>query len=442
MFDTEEIPMRKENRIVITGIGALTAGGNGKNEVWDAIVNRRTGLVRKEYKLEDANVGKFYLHEIKNFNINDYDINRQVLNEIKTWKKGEEILDLYYFMAVIRMALDDSTLGITTKNKHMVGLMLAHENIGHGHFYWKIINEMSFTEKDISKRPTTKKKFLDEFYKKFHRTGYELQSFMSLHHIAKVFDIHGFSLLLNNACASGLFAIESAADAIRSGKCKQMVVAVVDHSDIFKQMWFRDTSMCAKDGRIKPFAADRDGFTLGDGGAALVLENMDSAIKRKAEIYAEYLGGSFALEGWKVTYPDITNDLYKNMIMNAAKFAKVKISDIDLVVPHGVGTKITDAYEAKAICEVFREENRKPVITALKPFIGHTLGSAALLETAIMLIGLKNRKIPPTLNCENVDTKLGIEILKKMKNTENVKIMMKTACGFAGYDAACIFRLI
>lgn len=432
--------MKERRRIAITGIGPLTAAGSGKDGVWNSIMNRNTGLVQKEYTIGGERLGKFYVHEIKDFNIDSYKIGRQAISGIRNWKEGEEIADLHYFLATIKMAIDDSGLEIDDANKDAVGLMLVHENMGLDHFYSKVIDELSFTGKDEKDRPATKKGFLDEFYKKFHRTGYELQTFMSLHHIAKAFDIHGFSLFLNNACASGLYAIEAAADTIKSGKCERMIVAAVDRSSIFKQMWFNNINMCAKDGRIKPFAAGRDGFTIGEGGAAVVLESMDAAIKRKAGIYAEYLGGSFVLEGWKVTYPDVTNDLYRKMIIKAIAAAGIKTHDVDLLIPHGAGTNITDKYEARAISDVFGKKSKKPVISAFKPYTGHTLGSTALLETAIMLMGMKKGKIPPTLNCENTDSSLGIDVLKELMRSDDVEIAMKTACGFAGFNGACVFK--
>ncbi len=430
--------MKDENRIVITGVGPLSAGGSGKDEVWKSISERRTGLVKKTYEIDGDNIGEFYVHEIKNFSINDYGINQQVLGEIKSWKQEDEIIDLFYFLAVIKMAIDDSGLKIDEENKFRTGLILAHENMGLDHFYMKVIDELSFAGK--ADRPKTKKEFLEEFYKKFNRTGYELQTFMSLHHIAKIFDIHGYSLFLNNACASGLFAFEAAADTIRSGKCERMIIAAVDKCSLFKQIWFQEVNMLAKDGRIKPFVSDRDGFTIGEGGAAFMLEKLGDAIKRKAHIYAKYLGGSFVLEGWKVTYPDVSNNLYESMIRDALTRSGIKPSDIGLIIPHGVGTNITDRYEAKALTQVFGKKTKRPIISAFKPYIGHTLGSTAILETAIMLLGLKNGEIPQTLNCENIDDALGINVLRESREAGDIKIAMKTACGFAGYDGACVFK--
>lgn len=434
--------MNKGARIAITGIGAITAGGTTTTKAWDAVLNKNTGLVEREYRFDGESVGKFFVHEIKDFDVYSYGLDGRILNEIKEWKEGEEIIDLYYFLAVIKMALDDSRLKIGSIDRESTGLMLAHENMGLDHFYQKVIDTLSFTGAEAGNRPGTKKLFLERFYKIFHRTGYELHTFMSLHHIAKVFDIHGFSLFLNNACASGLYALEAAADSIRTGKCRQVVVAAVDRSSVFKQIWFNNTNMLAKDGRIKPFARDRDGFTIGDGGAALVLETMDSAVKRKAGIYAEYIGGSFVLEGWKVTYPNIADEFYRNVILRAMDEAKVRPEEIDLIIPHGAGTNITDRYEAKAIVQVFGKNKRMPSISAFKPYIGHTLGSTAILETAIMLLAMKNGKIPLTLNCENVDSALGIDMLRETIDSDDIKIAMKTACGFAGFNGACVFKRI
>jgi 3-oxoacyl-[acyl-carrier-protein] synthase II len=171
------------------------------------------------------------------------------------------------------------------------------------------------------------------------------------------------------------------------------------------------------------------------------LEDLDSAIKRKAHIYAEYLSGGFHLEGWKVAIPGITGDSYKIAIETAIKESKVNREDIDLIIPHGVGTKVTDAYEAKAITDVFGKNPKKPVITVFKPYIGHNLGSTALLETVILLLALEKNVIPPTLNCNEVDPKLSIVLVRELTKAK-LKTVMKIACGFAGYNASAVFRKI
>ncbi len=429
-----------KNRVVITGIGPLTAGGSGTEEVWESVKKCRTGITNEEYEIGGESVGNYFVHRIKDFDIDRYGLDNQMLNEMREWKDGDEIVDNYYFLATINMAIEDSGIDNRSISSDRTGIILAHENIGHDHFYLKVINDLSFLGSDSADKPKSKKEFLSLFYKKFRKTGYELQAFMPLYHIAKYFGIHGYSLFLNNACASGLYAIEAASDAIKSRKCERMIVAAVDQSNIFKQIWFNEINMLAKDGKIKPFSSDRDGFTIGDGGAALVLEDMEAATARNARIYAEYLGGAFNLEGWKVTYPDVSNDYYKKSITNAIEASGLNTSDIDLVVPHGVGTSITDRYEAMALSGIFGKNSDRPIVTAFKPYVGHTLGSAALLETAIMLLGLDDNVVPPTLNYEHSDNSLGIKVLKNMVSADDVDIAIKSACGFAGYNGACVFK--
>jgi len=123
----------------------------------------------------------------------------------------------------------------------------------------------------------------------------------------------------------------------------------------------------------------------------------------------------------------------------AIRNSNINKGDIDLIIPHGVGTQVTDAYEAKAITGVFGKNPKKPLISAFKPYIGHNLGSTALLEMAIMLMAVEYQKIPPVLNSETIDPKLNIEPIKKMTSVKP-EVVMKTACGFAGYNAAVTFR--
>jgi 3-oxoacyl-[acyl-carrier-protein] synthase II len=177
----------------------------------------------------------------------------------------------------------------------------------------------------------------------------------------------------------------------------------------------------------------------GDGGAGIVLEDLDHATKRKAHIYAEYLGGSFDLEGWKVAFPNLSSSSYSDVMLRAIDKSNISKEEIDLLVPHGVGTTATDYYEAKAITDVFGKNVQRPFITALKPYIGHNLGSTTLLETAILLMGLESNIIPPTLNTKQTDERLDINIVNRFISIK-LNIIMKIACGFAGYNGASIFR--
>lgn len=424
--------MINNNRIVITGVGPLSSIGIGKDALWQSIASEKTGLTYKDFFVDGEKVDTLYTYEIKNFDIHDFGIDQAFLNDIDTWKGDTEWTDLSFLLAATKLALDDSGLS-KDLDKNKAGLILAHESPGLDQFYTSIFKEMLSSSKE--------KKNFKTFFKQFGKAAYDLQTFMFLYHVTRSLDLHGYSLFLNNACASGLYALEAAADVIRSGKCDTMVVAIADCVSLYKASWFKELGMYPEDGKIKPFAKDRKGFVIGDGSAGIVLERLEDALKRKAHIYAEYLGSGFNLEGWKVAIPSIASDSYKIAIDTALKNTHLDKESIDLIVPHGVGTSITDAYEAKTMTDIFGKDFKRPFLTAFKPYIGHTLGSNALLETIILLMALQNNTIPATLNLQESDPKLHVSAVKE-KVTTDLKTVMKSSCGFAGFNGAAIFRKI
>jgi 3-oxoacyl-(acyl-carrier-protein) synthase len=287
----------------------------------------------------------------------------------------------------------------------------------------------------------SKKDFFDKFYRAFIKSGYDIQTFADLFHVAKVFNVHNYSLFINNACASGLYALETASHIIKNNQARVVVIAASDKPDIYKYVWFRDLGIYSSDGIIRPFCKDSNGLVFGDGGVGIVMEDLEHAKKRGVSIYAEYLGGGFDLEGWKITVPKIGNDSYQKAILKAFVQSSIDKEQIDLICPHGVGSQPSDYYEAKAITDCFGLTPKNPLITAFKPYVGHNLGSSALLETAALLLSLKNNIIPPTLNCENLDPKFNISLVRERMEIK-FNTAMKICCAFAGFNAAAIFQKI
>jgi 3-oxoacyl-[acyl-carrier-protein] synthase II len=435
VFGIEEYMSKK--RVVITGVGPMCSLGKGNVEVWNSAINKRLNLTKESYSVGNEKWGEFYLHKIKDFNIDKFDLpqkNLRFIKEIRTIKK--EDIDLYYFLAVIKLAIEDSRLEYDL-NKNNIGLIISHENPGLEGFFEELIDsaycEVAKNNK-VSKLELAKALYNNGMEDK----GYNLQTFSYLFSVAKVFDMHGPSLFINNACASGLFAIETAAKQIKDGVSPAVIVAAVDNpTKIYKYLWFKRYGLYAEDGITRPFSKHKSGIVFGDGGAALVLEDLEHAIKRRANIYGEYLGGGFSLEGWKITAPNISNDFYTQSFEKALSHSKVDSEDIDFINPHGVGMKVTDSYEAKTIRNIFKD--KKPLLSAFKPLTGHNLGGSALLETTICLLALKHKIIPATLNCENPNQELGLNIVRD--NTKfNIKVLAKMSCGFAGFMGVCLFR--
>ena len=255
----------REKKIAITGVGPLSSVGFGKKQIWQSIIAGRTEISREHYTFKEEMIDSYYIHKIRDFDINQFGINNHILEDIKTWKGHENATDLYYLMAAVKLALDDSKLRINGREKR-TGLVLFHENPGLDQFYEDIISSFhKHNEESISKSD-----FFHRVCKDFMKRGYDLQTFMFLFHTARAFGIQGYSVFLNNACSSGLYAIETAADIIKSGKCDAVIVAGADRGSIYKHLWFKELEMCPADGKIKPFAEARDGFVIGDGGAGHV----------------------------------------------------------------------------------------------------------------------------------------------------------------------------
>ena len=434
--------MKRENnkRVVITGLGPISSIGIGTTEVWKNLIGRKTHVVLQEDRIDGKLWGSFYLHKVPNFDMTKFKIDKSVLHEIESWKeKKNEDKDLLYLLASVRLALDDSKLTYNPGNNR-VGLFVSHENPGLEKFFTEILEESYSILNHVYKKPSTvsKDKYYQVIYNRCVKAEYDLQTFMPLFYIAKVFNLHGYSLFVNNACASGLYALEAASRQIRHGKSPAVVVAAGDHPvRLYKYLWFSKLGLYSNDGKIRPFAKDRNGFVFGDGATAIVLEDLEHAVKRGAKIYAEYLGGGFSLESWKITYPAITNNFYRDAILQAFSQSCVEKDEIDLINAHGVGTKITDRYEAKTINDVYGKNT--PLVSAFKPYVGHNLGGSALLETAILLLVLQKNLIPPILNCQEIDPEISVNIVQK-ETKKNLNTVLKICCAFAGYNGASIFR--
>ncbi len=431
--------MRKYSKpkVVFTGLGPICSLGIGKIPLWKNLLRGNTNIVKDSFKAQEEIVHSYYVHKMQNFKLTDFGIPFEKIDAIDQWKNGDKVRDLELFLLSIKLAIDDSDFKYHTESNN-IGLVLAAESPGHGEFFLKFIKH-SLASKNY--KISNHEAYLD-FYKNFKSTGYDLQSFMTLFHIAKLFDFHGCSVFLNNACASGLYAIDYASALIETGRCDVVVVAAVDSPNIFKSFWFNELGVSPEDGLIKPFDKNGNGFILGEGGAAVVLENKKCAVARGAHMYGEYLGGGFNQEGWKVSFPRIKDDYYKRAISRSLTRSRIKASDIDLIVPHGVGSKIYDSYEIESLCQVFPDVKNRPQITALKPYFGHLLGGSTMIETAVLLLMLENQIILPTLNSFSISSGIESMICLNMKKNCGLNNVLKTCTAFAGFNSSIVIQKI
>jgi len=429
----------RSKRLAITGLGVISSLGVGANTVWQAARRGQTHMVRQTFGVVGKNQKAFFFHKVRTDHARQLRLNGDIRGAVDSWKDGRIDEDLVWAIEAARMAIRDSRLRYN-HNDNAIGLFVSHENPGLESFFDRTLRT-SYSLLGGARRQTGRDgqtAFRNVMYQQCVADGYDAQTFVYLHLIGKALGIHGFTSFNCNACASGLYSLEMAAREIRVGGSPVTIVVASDHPRyLYKFLWFDDQELYAPDGLIKPFDRRRNGFSIGDGAAALVLEEWTHAKARGAKIYAEYLGGGFGAQGWKMTVPDLTSSVYRRAMEQALAAAGLRPGDIDLVVPHGVGTGVGDAYEARAINWVFGPANRQPPISALKPYMGHNLGGSALLETVLTLLCMRHDTILPTLNYEVPDETLGVNIVTQPV-TRRLRYVMKCASGFGGYDASIV----
>ena len=192
----------------------------------------------------------------------------------------------------------------------------------------------------------------------------------------------------------------------------------------------------------RPFDRDRDGFVLGEGAGALILEEYDHAIRRGAKIYAELIGGGLSCDAYHMTAPHPDGRGAIKVMKNCLDDANISTKDVDLINMHGTSTPLGDVAESKAVIDVFQENAYNLNLNSTKSMTGHLLGAAGAIEAISCILAIKNGIIPPTINHfnndENIDPKLNFTYTSAQKRS--VKIAMSNTFGFGGHNACVIFR--
>jgi 3-oxoacyl-[acyl-carrier-protein] synthase II len=418
--------------IVITGLGPATALGLGKEAVWTGLQGIPPSPTRVQQMVGGEEWESYQLAAVRDDDLDESGISKQELaaRTLPAYNR-----DLHLFASAARIAVQDSGLKFE-RDRNRVGLVVSHENPGFDTYTSEIWRALE-TEPDNRSRVLERIKGV---YSQVESAGYNTHSFVMLQQLTVLLHAHGPALSVNNACSSGMYALETAAHWLRAGHADAMVVICGDSPRLIaRYLWLKTAKTCAADSIIRPFDKHRNGFVLGEGAGAVVVETEESARKRGAHIYTKYLAGAFRSDAWKLSLPAVTPHLYYEALHEAIQNSGKKPSSVDLVVPHGAATPIQDRYEADGITRIFGKNRKRPYVTALKPYVGHTLAGCSLIELILTLIGISHDTVLPTLNWTTEDDKLGL--LPVQKHTRcKVNTWIKTATGFGGFNAACVFE--
>lgn len=417
-----------QRKVLVTGLGPVTSIGIGNDALWRSLAGGRSAVAPRQMYVDLGREEEFHIasmppalpmiqphHEF--LEQNDYAGYR----------------DLAYALAAIDLALEDARLEYD-RSSNTIGVIQAFEAPG----MERAVATMFQTCATMSPSPDGPPKLYEMLAPQF----YNMQAFVYVHAVGKAFGFHGFSTSVHNACTSGAFAIETAAQRIRSGDADVMIVVAGEAFDTGVRIeWFRQLGLHASDGMMRPFDPESHGFYVGEGAGAIVLESEESVARRGAKPYAEYLGGAFAHQGWKHSIPDVRSNRLHEVIDRTMTACGLGQKNVDLIVPHGTGTTISDGYEASCIAKTFERGVTGAVATAFKPHVGHTLAASAVIELTASLLSMRHNTIPGTLNsrsgCERMSVPLVTETTAREVNT-----LLKLSTGFTGHDAASIYRRV
>lgn len=409
-------------RVVVTGVGALTPIGNTAAEYWQGLINGVSGAAPIT-RFDATNFKTQFACEVKGFNVEDH-----------IERKEARKLDLFsqYAMVTATEAMEDSGLDLEQINLDRAGVIWGSGIGGLETFRDEV---MAFAQGNGIPR------FNPFFIPKMIID-------IAPGHISMKYGLRGPNFSCVSACASSTNAMIDAYNYIRLGKADVMVTggseAAVNEPGIggFNALKALSTRNDDPKTASRPFDKDREGFVLGEGSAALILEEYEHAKARGAKIYAEVCGGGMSADAHHMTAPHPEGLGALAVMKNALEDGGLKPEDIDYINVHGTSTPLGDIAESKAILGVFGNHAYNLNISSTKSMTGHLLGAAGVIEALACIFAVKEDIVPPTINHftddPEFDPKLNFTFNKAQKR--EVRAALTNTFGFGGHNASMIFK--
>ncbi len=408
-------------RVVVTGLGALTPIGNNIEEYWNGLINGVSGAAPITHF--DASQAKTqFACELKNFDGNKF-FDRK---EIRKYDKFAQ-----YGIVAADQAMADSGINLEQLDKDRAGVIWASGIGGIATFQEEIV---SFAKGDGSLR------FSPFFIPK-------MIADICAGHISIKYDLRGPNFCTVSACASSAHAIADAFMYIRTGKADVMVCggseAAISEAGLggFSSMHAISQRNDDPATASRPFDKDRDGFVLGEGAGALVLESYEHAIARGARIYAEVGGAGLTADAHHMTAPHPEGRGALNAMKEAIREAGLALEDIHHINTHGTSTPLGDIAEVSAIEKLFGEHAKNININSTKSMTGHLLGAAGAIESIATILAVYNGIVPPTINHFTDDPELPqLNFTFGKAQKREIKGALNNTFGFGGHNASLAFK--
>ena len=414
----------KPRRVVVTGLGALTPIGNTLSKYWEGLISGTSGADKITYF--DPKLFKTqFACELKDFDPLDF-------FDRKESRKYDRFAQ--YALVTVAEAIENSGLLLEKVDKDRVGVIWGAGIGGLETFQNEVLN---FAEGNENPR------FNPFFIPK-------MIADIAPGLISIKYGFRGPNFATVSACASASNAMIDSLNYIRLGYADVIVTggseAAVTKAGIggFNAMHALSKRNDDPKSASRPFDKNRDGFVLGEGSGALILESYEHAMARGAKIYAEFSGGGLSADAYHMTAPHPEGLGATKVMENCLKDANVRFDEVDIINMHGTSTPLGDIAESNAIVNLFKDHTYKMNINSTKSMTGHLLGAAGAIEAIASIMAIENSIVPPTINHktpdEKIDQKINFTFGKAQKR--EVNIALSNTFGFGGHNACVIFKKI
>jgi len=408
-----------EQRIVITGMGAVSPVGLNCPEMFDGLTAGKSGI-RKIESFDASGIACQVAGEVKGFEPVDH-MDRKMARRIGRYAQ--------FSIAATREALAQSGLDLAMENPSRIACIVS-----------SAIADFPMVENEMNKVFAQGKRSISPF------TVPRVSTSMAAGNIALEFGLTGVSYSLSSACATGSHSIANALMLLRLGLADVVLAGGAESAlcDTFVSSYIAMRALSNRNDEperaSRPFDKDRDGFVIAEGCGVLIMETLERAQRRNAPILAELVGTGMTCDAFHITsaHPDGEGAA---QAMNAAlSSAGLNIEDVDYINAHGTSTQVNDAIETKAIKSVFGERAYQTPVSSTKSMTGHAIGAAGALEAVACIMALNGNVIPPTINLDTPDPDCDLDYVAHQTREKELNVVMSNSFAFGGQNSVLIFK--
>jgi 3-oxoacyl-[acyl-carrier-protein] synthase II len=411
----------QRRRVVVTGLGIISPVGNTVPEAWSNVLAGKSGITRVT-RFDPARLASQIAGEVKGFDVAQY-LSAKEARRMDTF--------IHYGMAAGLQAWKDSGIAISPENAERVGI-----NFGSGIGGLPLIEEMHDELKKSGPRRISP----------FFIPGTIIN--MIAGNLSIMLGTKGPNLAIVTACTTSTHCIGEAAKSIRYGEADVMIAGGAEATVTelamggFASARALSTRNDDPAGASRPWDRDRDGFVLGEGAGAVVLEELEHAKKRGASIYGEVSGYGVSADAYHMTAPAEDGDGAFRCMRNALRDAGLGVETVDYVNAHGTSTPLGDIAETMAVKRVLGERAGKVAVNSTKSMTGHLLGAAGGVEAVFTILALRDQVSPPTINLQNPDPKCDLDYVPNAARRMQIRTALSNSFGFGGTNGTLVFNRV